>query len=101
MADCPLDFLRSLLTALRDLSTRTVSELLAEWGDVNQAHPIIFAETTEPGGFSQLDEQLAEHEAWQFKLDPKKKWRVHGLLIDDLFLVVWLDPSHKLYGKSK
>jgi hypothetical protein len=24
--------------------------------------------------------------------------RVHGILLDDTFFVVWLDPGHKLYA---
>ena len=97
---CSQEYLRSLLTALRGLSTRTPSDLLAEWVDSYRAHRIDFDETTEPDGFSQLGEQLARDEAWQFSPDIQKEWRVHGLLIDDVFFVVWLDPSHKLYNKS-
>ena len=49
---CSPEYLRSLLTALRGLSTRTPSELLAEWTDSYRAHRIDFDETTEPDGFS-------------------------------------------------
>lgn len=97
---CSKEFLRCLLTALRDLSTLTAGDQLADWTDSYRAHRIDFDETTEPRGFSQLGEQPATDEAWQFMPHPHKEWRAHGFLTDNVFFFVWLDPSHKLYGKS-
>ena len=97
---CSKEFLHCLLTALRDLSKLTAGDLLADWADSYRAHRIDFDETTEPNGFSQLGEQLATDEAWQFRPHPHKKWRAHGFLTDDVFFVVWLDPFHRLYSKS-
>jgi hypothetical protein len=44
--------------------------------------------------------QLGYHVAWQFSVDPDIPychWRAHGILIDDTFFPVWLDPDHQLW----
>jgi len=54
---------------------------------------INFPDTPEPNGFIGLGfdpDQLEYQEAWQFELSPVEEWRVHGILIDDTFYVVWL-----------
>ena len=54
--------------------------------------------TTEPFGFSSINAQLRQCEAWQFQLSANEHGRIHGLLLDDVFYVVWLDPKHSLYA---
>jgi hypothetical protein len=40
---------------------------------------------------------MREEEAWQFEITANEHGRVHGLLQDDTFFVVWIDPTHALY----
>jgi hypothetical protein len=44
-------------------------------------------------------DQIAYEEAWQFELTRQQDWRVHGILIDDTFFVIWLDANHLLYPR--
>jgi len=45
-----------------------------------------------------LNQQLRDSEPWQFEITKTAHGRVHGLLIDDTFYVVWIDPQHLLYS---
>jgi hypothetical protein len=91
--------LRLLLERIRDYSTWTVDDF-CEQNNNEHRHIINFPATSEPNGFGNVDtDQLAWHEAWQFELCRDQDWRVHGILIDDTFYVVWLDANHALYPK--
>ena len=71
--------------------------------NMEHRHTIYFPETSELGGFVNVDqENLALEEPWQFSVNPVPECigRVHGLLQDDTFYVIWLDPCHRLYPKS-
>jgi hypothetical protein len=57
-------------------------------------HQIKFSDTSEPNGFKTLNEQLKDKEAWQFEITKSIHGRVHGILIDDVFYVIWIDPCH-------
>lgn len=67
-------------------------------------HIIDFALTTEKDGFQHIPkvdrEQLGYEEGWQFGVYPDvihNRWRAHGILVQNLFYVVWLDEHHRLY----
>ena len=99
LADCSADFFRMLLERIRDYSNWTVDDFCDQ--NNNEHHHVIdFPQTLEPNGFVGLGldpDQIAYHEAWQFELARTEDWRVHGILIDDTFYVIWLDPNHSLY----
>ena len=93
---CKGGYLSKFLARLKDLEGWRLKDFRG--GDPTlRGHPIRFLETTEPQGFTCLNLQLRQHEAWQFSLTANKHGRVHGLLMDDVFYIVWLDPAHKLY----
>jgi hypothetical protein len=95
---CNHEFLRQLLLTIQDFSSWTV-EQFCDQNNHERRHVIDFLVTTERGGFQNVDtDQLAYHDSWQFQLSPLHDWRVHGILIDDTFYVVWLDPDHLLYA---
>ncbi|MFJ5487377.1 hypothetical protein ACIKTA_07040, partial [Hansschlegelia beijingensis] len=31
---------------------------------------------------------------WEIKVDPSNKLRIHGLFVDSVFFLVWLDREH-------
>lgn len=62
-----------------------------------RAHTHDWEKTSEKAGYSHLTEQLKQCEPWQFCLSANEHGRVHGILIDEVFYVVWLDPGHKMY----
>jgi hypothetical protein len=97
--NCSAEFLRALLEAVREFSSWSV-EQFCDPNNRERRHVIWFPDTTEPDGFPNLDaEQLSYHESWQFQLIRERDWRVHGILIDDTFYIVWLDPNHCLYTR--
>ncbi|MBF0507756.1 MAG: hypothetical protein HQK57_02385 [Deltaproteobacteria bacterium] len=83
-----------MLARLRDMSGISVGEFMS--GRSMRSHPIDWLSTTRPDGFN-LNDDLKEFGAWQFQVTGNAHGRVHGLLIDNVFFVVWLDPDHRLY----
>ena len=95
-AHCTQEFFHAFMAGVRDLSLWTI-EQFCDQNNNEHRHIIWFPETTEPEGFPVDREQLQYHECWQFQLCRDELWRIHGILIDDTFYVVWLDPNHQLY----
>jgi hypothetical protein len=94
---CSDQCLRSLIVRLREYSSWAI-ENFQEQNNREHRHVIDFRQTKFPDGFPNVDfEQVAYHDAWQFELHPGQPWRVYGILIDDTFFVIWLDPNHSLY----
>jgi hypothetical protein len=94
---CAEGYLDKFLTRLRDICGVTVSEFRTGTSSSLRAHQITWDETSEKHGFTCLNSELRALEAWQFEITSNKHGRVHGILLDDTFYVVWIDPSHKLY----
>ncbi|MEP7363218.1 MAG: hypothetical protein ABI972_08180 [Acidobacteriota bacterium] len=96
---CDLVFIKALLV---ELSTRSGIPIcdFCEWDNGRQNHRIVFQETTEPNGFPGLNEQIQPDEFWQFGIIATRQWRVHGFFLDSVFYIVWLDPTHSLYGRG-
>jgi len=101
---CNLAFMECLLKQLRIFSTWPV-EHFTDQNNRERRHIIDFDQTCERNGFSNVDpDQLGAHESWQFSVcpdDPENCGRVHGILIDDTFFVVWLDPLHRLFPQDR
>lgn len=98
---CPPDFgvgyVQTLMERLKALSTWTVLEFVTPRGKAARNHVINWEQTSRPNGFAHLPEQYEAYTAFQFALTANEHGRVHGLLIDDTFHVVWLDRDHRLY----
>ena len=62
-----------------------------------RSHAIKWDDTSAPGGFAHLSEQMQACEPWQFAISANEYGRVHGILLDTVFYVVWFDPEHRLY----
>ena len=93
---CTVEFLRSLIETIQAFSHWKVSDF-TDQNNKDHRHITNFEITHHPEGFSTLDEdQLTYRDAWQFGLTKGQRWRVHGLLIDNVFYIVWLDPDHLL-----
>ena len=100
--ECSNDFLIALLLKIKEYSSWPL-DMFMDPNNEEFRHQIHFPDTSCPGGFTNVNlEQLAWEEAWQFGLASrgdwqKGGWRVHGILLDDTFFVIWLDPNHVLY----
>jgi hypothetical protein len=90
-------YVPTLLDRLRDVSGMRISEF-RQAAHALRSHPHQWDKTTEKDGYAHLNEQLRDCEPWQFALSQQANGRVHGILIDDVFYVVWLDPEHRLYA---
>lgn len=98
---CPPTFrdgyVQSLMARLKAISSWTVSEFVTPKGKSARNHTITWEETARPKGFCHLPDQYEAYTAFQFAVSANEHGRVHGLLIDDTFHVVWLDHDHRLY----
>jgi hypothetical protein len=102
---CEIEYFVRLFHTLRKFSTWTV-EQFTDQNNNEHRHIIWFSDTSEPDGFAHIpnvdSDQFGYEGGWQFAVDhPEKpwlRWRVHGILIDEIFFVVWLDQEHLLFG---
>lgn len=67
-------------------------------------HIIDFTISSEPDGFRHVQgldpEQLGVYDGWEFGVYPEQRWcqyRAHGIVIDDVFYIIWLDQEHRLF----
>ncbi len=96
LARCTPQFLTALIESIQTYSNSTVAQFVDQ-NNLDHRHITNFSLTTEPEGFSTLDEdQLSYHDAWQFGPVRRERGRVHGMLIENVFHIVWLDPDHLL-----
>lgn len=99
-AERAIPYLQVLLDRLRDVSGLRVSDFQRDRNRTLRSHSHDWATTTEQEGYTHLSQQLQGCTPWQFSLTANEHGRVHGLLIDEVFYVVWLDPNHSLYAKK-
>lgn len=99
---CPPTFLegytQTLLQRLQDLSSWKVSDFTSRPDKSVRNHQHDWESTSRPMGFSNLNEHFRAYPGWQFCLTANKYGRVHGILIDHTFYVIWLDQDHNLYS---
>lgn len=86
-----------VIERLTALSACTTQELHVSRSKALRVHPIEWGTTSEPDGFSHLNEQLRESRPYQFSISSNAHGRVHGFFLENVFHVVWLDPDHSLY----
>jgi hypothetical protein len=101
LVHCSDGYLGKFLERLKAINQMELSGFQAARSDALRIHPIDFSATSEPEGFTSLNEQLRDNRAWQFQITRSEHGRVHGIMIDEVFYIVWLDPCHLLYSKSK
>lgn len=90
-------YVQTLMERLKSMSGWTVLDFVTPKGKSVRNHPIDWGKTARPDGFMHLPEQLRDYPAFQFSVTANAYGRVHGLLIDDTFHVIWLDHDHRLY----
>jgi hypothetical protein len=90
-------YLLTLFDKLKQISTMKFADF-RQAGKALRSHAIDWDKTSEPDGYAHLNEQMQQCEPWQFSLAREELGRVHGLLLDDVFYVVWVDHEHKLYN---
>ncbi len=91
------NYTQKLMLRLKDLSTWSVQQFTGPCNKSIRNHTHDWATTSRPRGFKHLNEHLRAYPGWQFQLSANEHGRVHGIVIDDTFYVIWLDQDHKLY----
>ena len=107
LKDCSQEFFIALLCKLKEYSEYTEEQFTEENNDENR-HRNFWEDTSEPGGFRHLGDEVDAEYCWQFGLDARevqcfdgaKDWRVYGMLTDSTFYVIWLAPNHKFKAKK-
>lgn len=91
------NYTQTLMERLKALSSWTVQQFTGAQNKSIRNHTHDWEKTSRPKGFQHLNEQLRSYQSWQFQLTSNAHGRVHGLLIGNIFYIIWLDQDHKLY----
>lgn len=98
---CPATFTdgytQALMQRMRDLSSWTVKTFTTKQDKSVRNHTHEWNKTGRPDGFSCLNDHYKDYPGWQFCISANEHGRVHGIIIDDTFHVIWLDKDHRLY----
>ncbi|BFI68411.1 MULTISPECIES: hypothetical protein [Yersinia pseudotuberculosis complex] len=86
-----------VLERLKGISSLTSLEFTTNRNAALKSHCIEWQTTSEPDGFSHLNEQFQSYTPYQFAVSRNEHGRIHGFFIGNVFHVVWLDPAHQLY----
>lgn len=97
---CAGGYLSKFLERLRDICQITIQQFRTNHSSSLKAHKIDWERTSEPKGFQRLNEQLRANEPWQFEITRNEHGRVHGILVDATFYVIWVDAHHLLFPKK-
>ena len=102
---CPQTFQKgytqALMNRLRDLSAWTVRQFEMSKDRTLRIHKHDWSQTSRPHGFKHLPDHYRVYPGWQFCISLSKHGRVHGILVDNTFHVIWLDHHHALYPGEK
>ena len=85
-------YLGALLERMREISGMRLSEFMKP-SKTLRSHSHDWQDTTEREGYAHLSPQLQGCTPWQFSVSANEHGRIHGILIDAVFYVVWLDPE--------
>lgn len=94
------DFWQAFTRELKHYNKMQVDQFEVPDNEVAR-HLIDFTETSEVG-FDPAFEQLFDwSNRWQFGIGHKRHgWRAIGVLVGNLFYLVWLDQNHQLYSEN-
>ena len=103
--NCTVEYLRALLIQIKNYSEYT-EEQFKELNNRDHRHFNYWSDTSEKNGFTHLSDEIQNEYSWQFALCPQSRtvpladWRVHGMIVGNVFYIVWLDPKHQLAPRN-
>ena len=107
MLKCDQSFWTHFAETIKRYCSFTVDDF-RDQNNNEKRHTIYWPETTEPEGFTCLDQDtLRLEEAWQIPVcpgehaPPRGGWRAYGFLLENVFYIVWLDTKHQLWLDSR
>jgi hypothetical protein len=89
------DYFINLIHRLQETCKITLEDFRITSAKSFHSHAICWITATE-NQFKNLPKQLQDGEDWQFSITKVKYGRIHGVLLDNIFFIVWFDPYHKL-----
>ena len=99
---CPpkfrVGYVQALMERLQALSSWTLQDFTTRQDKSLRNHPHDWDKTSRPVGFSHLNDYFRDYPGWQFCVSANEYGRVHGVIINDTFYVIWLDQNHRLYS---
>jgi len=84
-----------MIKRFQDICCLTLSQFRVNCSGSIHSHPIYWKTATE-NKFKNLPQHLQDGEDYQFSISQVKYGRIHGVLLDNIFYIVWFDPFHKL-----
>jgi len=92
--------IKNCFEKLRDYSKFTINELYSNKGNSSLRFHLINKEEVDDWPECLKQNKQLEDSFFQISFG-KSRGRVHGVLIDNVFYVIWLDPQHFLYHDKK
>lgn len=91
-------FLKTMILKLQEYGNLEPQNLRNK---ANHCHPIDWNDprVRRSNGFTHLDDQKGSYAAWQLYITTKG--RVYGFFSENVFHIVWFDPTHSLYPRKK
>jgi len=89
------EYFAEVISRFREICRLTLNQFRVECAKGLHCHAIRWSTATEKG-FKNISLELQEAEDFQFSISKVKYGRIHGVLLDNIFYIVWFDPDHKL-----
>ena len=89
------EYFNEVVNRFQEVCKLTLNQFRVECSKSLRCHAINWRTATERG-FNNIPLELKEAEDFQFSISKVKYGRIHGVLLDNIFYIVWFDPYHKL-----
>ncbi|MCI0514024.1 hypothetical protein L0128_12485 [candidate division KSB1 bacterium] len=96
LPDAKPDYFPVLIKRFQSICNLTLNQFRVDCAASMHRHSINWKTATEKD-FKNLPQQLQDGEDFQFSISKVKYGRIHGVLSDNIFFIVWFDPDHKLF----
>jgi homoserine trans-succinylase len=102
LSACDEEFFAHFVAALQRYSSFTVGDF-TDNNNQEHRHSFEFTEALATSWMRDADEELRQELPWEFAVCPERHtaphsgWRVHGIILEDVFYIVWLDPDHLVF----
>ena len=99
--DCNNEYFNTLLKRLRDVCKITFNEFIGTRSSTLKSNNITWEKTSEPEGFQNINSELWMEFSRECSLTKNEHGRIHGFLTLNTFHIVWFDPHHNLFPRTR
>lgn len=89
------EYFTEVVNRFKEVCRLTLGQLTGKDARVFHCHAINWNTATE-SGFKNISTELQDAKDYQFSITKVKYGRIHGVLLGNIFYIVWFDPDHKL-----